>query len=69
MPRPPNGLYVGFYSTQLLKHTYMEVHTHTRSTTPKELSHRPGAYHGPDEDYIFLRPLPLGSAHTVTVAR
>ena len=66
-PQPPNGLYVVFYSTQLLKHTYMEVHT--RSTTQKKLSHRSDAYHGPDKDYIFLRPLPLGSPHTVTVAR
>ena len=43
----------------------MEKHTHTRSTTPEEHSHRPDTYHGPDGDYIFLKLLSLGSAHTV----
>ena len=45
-------LYLGFIQLNY-SNTYMEKHTHTRSTTPEELSHQPGAYHDPDGDYIL----------------
>lgn len=45
-------LYLGFISHKD-SNTYMEVHTHTRSTTQKN-SPVDRAHHSPDRDYIFL---------------